>query len=624
MENYSFFDPQGVHSLRKNGYRHTSTALAELVDNSIQADAKNIEIVLIQKQTTKMRSQWHVSEVFVVDDGLGMSPETLQIALRFGGGLRHGAESGLGKFGMGLPNSSASQCKRFEVYSWQTENSIYRNYFDFDEIHRDGTGFLPLVQEVQELPARARETLNLSEQKGTLVHWIDCDNVNPKRAATIIRHMLVPLGRTFRYYLKSGLNVRIRVYDDNGHSLSEKKELTTDIKPVDPLFLMSNCYYPEKCKEVGPTNVLFTDEPEHYVKYEETLDDGAKKMHTATLKFSIASPESRSKGGNGELGKHYRACLGISVVRAKREIKLDTFGFVGDISDARHRWWSCEVSFDPISDDLFGLDNSKQNVFNFHKIDPNEYDLLSEGEEDSDPSLNFMYLISQCIHGNITGMLNQIKDMNKGKKAKNCFNPDVKCSGKIVNGTCESCGFTPKNCNQHPEILLTSDGTCHLCQKFDPVPHPVVPPPRIDATKKEKKDLSDFLIKRYEEYRADKKKLDLAIEWFFNTPHSQVIVFDDMGPGVLYDFKVIGVRTLIEVNSNHQFYDTFIEPVLGSGDLDELAPILLFFGALVEAERNSEETSGIIEEFRGQVGLKLNKGIRFWRDHALVGRKSNS
>ena len=619
LQQCTFFDPRGVFSLKKNGYRHTSTALAELVDNSIQAGAKNVEIVLIQRPLGKSRKQWHVQEVFIFDDGEGMPPEILQIALRFGGGMRHGAQAGLGKFGMGLPNSSASQCNRFEVYSWQNEGAIFRNYFDFHEILQEGTGLLPLVDQVNTLPKKAVETLQTVSKSGTLVHWIDCDNVKPKKAATIIKQMMVPLGRTFRYYLKDGVNVRIRVFDDNGHSLSEKKELATKLKPVDPLFLMKNCYYPEKCQETGPTNEPFTEPLEQQIIFEESLDDGSIRQHIATLKFSIATPETQKKGGGGELGKHYGESNGISVVRSKREIKLDSFGFIGDVSDPRHRWWSCEVSFEPISDDLFGLDNSKQNVHNFRKIDPRDYGMLSEGEEDSDPELVFMYKISQCISGNITEMLKRIKELNKGKKTKTCFNPDISCNGQIIDGICDTCRFSPKHCNIHPPVLLSNDGKCHLCEKFDPVPSPFKPPsPEVNPSTKEEKELSDFLTKRYEEYRTDKGKLDLAVNWFFHTPHSQVIIFDNMGPGVLYDYKVIGTRTLIEVNSNHEFYDTFIEPILNSEDTNELAPILLFFGALVEAERSSEDSSGVVEEFRGQVGLKLNKGIRFWRDHALA------
>ena len=41
-----YFDPNGVESLRDNGYRDTAMALSELIDNSIQAEANKIEILL--------------------------------------------------------------------------------------------------------------------------------------------------------------------------------------------------------------------------------------------------------------------------------------------------------------------------------------------------------------------------------------------------------------------------------------------------------------------------------------------------------------------------------------------------------------------------------------------------
>ena len=44
-----YFDPNGVESLRDNGYRDTAMALSELIDNSIQASANKIDILLIER-----------------------------------------------------------------------------------------------------------------------------------------------------------------------------------------------------------------------------------------------------------------------------------------------------------------------------------------------------------------------------------------------------------------------------------------------------------------------------------------------------------------------------------------------------------------------------------------------
>src|SRR5206468_1608182 len=72
--------------------------------------------------------------VSVLDDGCGMDKKTLRQALRFGGSSRFNDRSGLGRFGMGLPNSSLSQARRVEVYSWQRPDAVACTYLDVDEI----------------------------------------------------------------------------------------------------------------------------------------------------------------------------------------------------------------------------------------------------------------------------------------------------------------------------------------------------------------------------------------------------------------------------------------------------------------------------------------------------------
>src|SRR5262249_2989654 len=65
-----------IQATRDSGYKGTGSAIAELVDNSIQAGATNIEI-LLQKSTDDPR---YPLEVRVCDDGCGMDPFTLRQA----------------------------------------------------------------------------------------------------------------------------------------------------------------------------------------------------------------------------------------------------------------------------------------------------------------------------------------------------------------------------------------------------------------------------------------------------------------------------------------------------------------------------------------------------------------
>ena len=91
-----------VLATRETGYRNLSAALAELIDNSLQAGARDIRIFARDIQDGDERPM----VVGVLDNGKGMSPTTLGAALQFGGSDRFGDRSGLGRFGMGLPSTS--------------------------------------------------------------------------------------------------------------------------------------------------------------------------------------------------------------------------------------------------------------------------------------------------------------------------------------------------------------------------------------------------------------------------------------------------------------------------------------------------------------------------------------
>ena len=109
-----------IQATRDTGYQTTDAAVAELVDNSLQAGAKQVRVNVYEKKNGLHRQ----ITLAVLDDGIGMEPETMQTALQFGGTKRFNDRSGLGRFGMGLPNSSVSQCRRVELYSWQNGHPI--------------------------------------------------------------------------------------------------------------------------------------------------------------------------------------------------------------------------------------------------------------------------------------------------------------------------------------------------------------------------------------------------------------------------------------------------------------------------------------------------------------------
>ena len=85
------------------------SALADVIDNSIDANAAQIEITLFRDET-------RILAVTIADDGQGMTATQLRNGMRFAGRNDH-ADDDLGTFGLGLKSASFSQCEALTVIS---------------------------------------------------------------------------------------------------------------------------------------------------------------------------------------------------------------------------------------------------------------------------------------------------------------------------------------------------------------------------------------------------------------------------------------------------------------------------------------------------------------------------
>ena len=103
------FAPNLIESMRSLGYSF-KTAIADLIDNSVSALAKNIDIIMLPDENPYL---------IILDDGYGMTNNELELALKFGSKnpLDERAEEDLGRFGLGMKSASLSQCRKLTVVS---------------------------------------------------------------------------------------------------------------------------------------------------------------------------------------------------------------------------------------------------------------------------------------------------------------------------------------------------------------------------------------------------------------------------------------------------------------------------------------------------------------------------
>ena len=161
-------DPERVmEGLRDTGYNF-NTALADIIDNSIAADATKIDITIDLNPRGELT-------VFIVDNGTGMDEEGLKNAMRYGS-KRRDDPSSLGKFGLGLKTGSTAFCRCLSVVSRGPGDSIVRKVqWDLDYIAQTNEWNLrqPFVSEDE------KEILDATAGggTGTLVIWEKIDRL---------------------------------------------------------------------------------------------------------------------------------------------------------------------------------------------------------------------------------------------------------------------------------------------------------------------------------------------------------------------------------------------------------------------------------------------------------------
>jgi hypothetical protein len=111
-----------LFGLSRIGYTPAS-AICDIIDNSVMAHASNIWLI-IERESERYNDsrRGNVREYVIIDDGDGMSQETMIKALELGSPDEFYSESTLSKFGLGLKSATFSQGDVLEVISSKDSN----------------------------------------------------------------------------------------------------------------------------------------------------------------------------------------------------------------------------------------------------------------------------------------------------------------------------------------------------------------------------------------------------------------------------------------------------------------------------------------------------------------------
>ena len=168
-----------MNSMRSIGYSF-KTAIADIIDNSISAEAKNINIFFPIEENSEY--------ICILDDGFGMNKKELLNAMKYGSEREEYGEKDLGRFGLGLKSASSSQCKEFTVAS-KKDNSITAYKWDLESVI-NSKDWICLELEVNEIDSIPHIEDLKKQKSGTIVLWENFDIAYKKNNGKVREYLI--------------------------------------------------------------------------------------------------------------------------------------------------------------------------------------------------------------------------------------------------------------------------------------------------------------------------------------------------------------------------------------------------------------------------------------------------
>ena len=354
------FQEAFIRGMRDLGYKDPSWAIAELIDNAVQADCHTVDIRFGFAKENASQAK-NPSEIAIIDDGNGMLPDMIGYAVRWGGTDRLGDRNGFGRFGYGLPSACVSIACRYTVYSRIVGGDWHAVTIDIEKLaaasNDPGATERLLTAKKCALPKWLLSDLAGSAsvdvealRSGTVIVLEDLDRLREmggwKQVKTLKDRLLKQYGLIYRHWIPE-----ISIFVAGAK-----------VDAVDPLFLMPHARFYDE------TTVLAKKVPD--IVFEVEAKNGSKgtvRIRAALLppKFSWASPEDASSGAKknqrwSQVLAPKEQLIGLIICREGRQIDVvqpDWTKFQNN--DA---YIKIEVDFDPVLDEFFNITTSKQQI----------------------------------------------------------------------------------------------------------------------------------------------------------------------------------------------------------------------------------------------------------------------
>ena len=596
----SIIGPKYLEKVRSSDYKNSTYAIAEIIDNSVDAGAKNIELISITKNN-------NITDIYFIDDGKGMDKKILEKCVIFSESTNTPGNKKTGSFGMGLPNSSLAICKEFSVIT-QIDGIWMSNTVDIDKMMSiDSLEVSPI--EILDTNT-VKEILNYSkiENPKTIIKWSKIDRLDFVKADTLKNRSSKLLGRILRHKISEGLKIEILNFSDGNTSPSFNEIVLEN----DPLYLTKNkswiAHLVQKEAEKPDSNTIAQFNTNEYFKkffisknlthpLFHVLEDAGgdieinwyDKKYTVNIKVAIAyrdiqKPGTR-EGGNTEVGKEFGKKVkgdrsypsgNISWIRNGREIQSGNYSLF-NVGEPNQRFWSIEIKYETTNDNnldrLLGLSNSKQSL-KFFATDEMPEDTGINAHENN-KKIELWCKITKLLKLSIKKAQERLK-----KQASAWATIEKSINGSGSGNPIP--GGSPKTYN----ILLKALGKgANLGTKeID------------DLTTK----INDYLP------QIQKSSVREGVLQYSKIGLKTIIIYCELNEYDLFQFDSYRGINITLININHRFYIQVISPLKKNNSDDILASIELLICSMTDTVKSyDEEQTSILKRFFHDNSLKL-------------------
>lgn len=248
-----------IESIRSIGYSFQS-AIADLIDNSISAKAKRIDIYSMPSDDPY---------IVIFDNGKGMNKLELEEAMRLGSKNPNEErdENDLGRFGLGLKSASLSQCRKLIVvsknenklsaFSWDLDYVVLKNSWTVLEYEKEDIEKLPYIE------------LFNNVKNGTYILLKDFDRIEAgtsnlsKTISEKINLTIDHLSLVFHRYIDEGLEIYV----------NDRK-----IEALDPFLTKNRSTQVKRTQTIKINNETITVKPYILPHFNKLSEEDLKKV----------------------------------------------------------------------------------------------------------------------------------------------------------------------------------------------------------------------------------------------------------------------------------------------------------------------------------------------------------